>query len=77
MTKLPIVSGREAIRAFERLGYQVVRRRGSHVRLRHPTEPRRKPLTIPDHKTIKPGLLRHLIADAGITVEEFVKLLKE
>ena len=76
MTKLPIVSGREAIRAFERLGYQVVRRRGSHVRLRHPTEPRRKPLTIPDHKTIKPGLLRHLIADAGITVEEFVKLLK-
>lgn len=79
MTKLPVISGREAVKVFEKLEYRVVRRRGSHrshIRLRHPSDPRGKPLTIPDYKTLKPGLLRHLIADAGITVEEFVKMLK-
>jgi predicted RNA binding protein YcfA (HicA-like mRNA interferase family) len=55
---LPVVSGREAIRVFERLGQSVVRQRGSHIRFRHATDPSRKPLTIPDHRTLKPGLLR-------------------
>jgi predicted RNA binding protein YcfA (HicA-like mRNA interferase family) len=46
---LPVVSGREAIRVLEELGYRVVRQRGSHIRLRHATAPSRKPLAIPDH----------------------------
>jgi predicted RNA binding protein YcfA (HicA-like mRNA interferase family) len=71
---LPRVSSREAIRVFEALGYQVVRQTGSHVRLRHPTSAR-PPLTIPDHRELKTGLLRALIRDAGLTVEEFVSLL--
>jgi predicted RNA binding protein YcfA (HicA-like mRNA interferase family) len=62
---LPVVSGREAIRVFERLGYSVVRQRGSHIRLRHATDPSRKPLTIPDHRTLKPGLLATLDARRG------------
>jgi predicted RNA binding protein YcfA (HicA-like mRNA interferase family) len=73
----PVVSGREAIRVFERLGYTVVRQRGSHVRLRHATDPSRKPLTVPDHRTLKPGLLRHLMRDAEADVEEFRRLLNQ
>jgi predicted RNA binding protein YcfA (HicA-like mRNA interferase family) len=74
---LPVVSGREAIRVFERLGYRVVRQRGSHIRLHHATDPSRKPLTIPDHRTLKPGLLRHVMRDAQVEPEEFRRLLDQ
>ncbi len=74
--KLPTLSGQAAIRAFQRLGYEVVRQRGSHIRLRHPVDPSRKPLTVPDHSTLKPGLLRKLIRDARLDVEEFTRLLE-
>jgi len=50
--KLPIVSGRQAIKVFESVGYRVVRQRGSHVRLRDETNPNHLPLTVPDHKTL-------------------------
>ncbi|WP_447974929.1 type II toxin-antitoxin system HicA family toxin [Nitrospira sp. Kam-Ns4a] len=73
--KLPVVSGQDTIRAFQRLGYEVVRQRGSHVRLRHPHDPGRKPLTVAAHRSLKPGLLRKLIRDAQHEVEEFVRLL--
>jgi predicted RNA binding protein YcfA (HicA-like mRNA interferase family) len=74
--KLPVISGQEAVRALQRLGYEVVRQRGSHIRLRHPLDPTRKPLTVPDHHTLKPGLLRKLIRDAQMEIEEFVSLLE-
>ena len=70
--KLPTVSGRKAIIVFETIGYQVVRQKGSHIRLRDDQNPDHKPLTI---KSLKPGLLRMLIRDAGLSVEDFVKLL--
>ncbi len=75
MSKLPVVSGQNAVKAFCKIGYVVVRQKGSHVRLRSYNNPQRHPLTIPSHKTLKPGLLRSLIKDAGISVEEFVELL--
>ena len=74
MPRLPVVSGAEAARAFAAVGYEVVRQKGSHIRLRHPTCAR-PPLTIPDHSELKVGLLRALIRDAGLTVEEFVAAL--
>ena len=74
--KLPAVSGREAVKAFERIGYHVVRQRGSHIRLRDESDPDHLPITVPDHKTLKPGLLRKLLRDADLTVGEFVDLLK-
>jgi predicted RNA binding protein YcfA (HicA-like mRNA interferase family) len=74
--QLPIISGRKAVEAFKTIGYKVVRQRGSHIRLRDEINPEHLPLTIPDHKELKFGLLRKLIRDAGITVEEFLKLLK-
>jgi predicted RNA binding protein YcfA (HicA-like mRNA interferase family) len=73
--KLPAVSGQQAVRVFRRLGYEVVRQRGSHLRLRHLHDPARLPLTIPDHRVLKLGLLRRLIRDAQIDVDEFIRLL--
>jgi predicted RNA binding protein YcfA (HicA-like mRNA interferase family) len=74
--RLPVVSGRQTIKAFERIGYRVVRQRGSHIRLRDETNPDHLPLTVPDHKALKPGLLRKLLRDADLTVDEFLALLK-
>jgi predicted RNA binding protein YcfA (HicA-like mRNA interferase family) len=76
MARLPVVSGREAVRAFESIGYEVVRRKGSHIRLRDEDNQRHQPLTVPDHKELKPGLLRKLIRDADLTVDEFDSLVK-
>jgi predicted RNA binding protein YcfA (HicA-like mRNA interferase family) len=73
--KLPVISGRQAARAFERIGYEVVRQRGSHIRLRDDQNPKHLPLTIPDHRELKPGLLRQLLRDADLTIDEFLELL--
>jgi len=74
--RLPVVSGDEAVRAFCRSGYEVTRQKGSHVRLRDPQRPQRSPLSIPRHAELKPGLLRRLLRDAGLSIEDFRDLLR-
>jgi predicted RNA binding protein YcfA (HicA-like mRNA interferase family) len=74
VVELPVVSGREAVRAFGRVGYEIDRQRGSHIILRQPESPHRR-LTIPDHKELKKGTLRALIRQAGLSVDEFLALL--
>ncbi len=73
MSNLPIISGMEAIKAFSRAGWIPHRQIGSHVVLRK--EGSKVTLSVPKHKELKPGLLRDLIKAAGLTVEEFEKLL--
>ena len=73
MPKLPVISGREACKRFGTIGYTPVRQHGSHIRLIH-ANPSRAPLTIPDHPELGKGLLRKLIRDADITLEEFLEL---
>ena len=73
MPKLPVISGMKAIKAFSRAGWTPHRQVGSHVVLRK--EGSRVTLSVPKHKQLKPGLLRHLIKAAGLTVEEFESLL--
>ncbi len=74
MTRLPVVSGREAVRAFQKVGYRSSHQTGSHVILRHEGLPHRH-LSIPSHRELAKGTLRGLIRDAGLTVEDFVSLL--
>jgi predicted RNA binding protein YcfA (HicA-like mRNA interferase family) len=76
MTRLPSLRGQEVIRALRNAGLVVVRIRGSHHILEHPTDRRRR-TTVPLHKgkDLPRGLLRRIIADAGLTVEEFTALL--
>ena len=73
--RLPAVTAREAIRALERAGFVVSRTSGSHCRLIHSRDPARK-VTVPVHSgDLKRGTLRGIIAQAGMTVGEFVALL--
>jgi predicted RNA binding protein YcfA (HicA-like mRNA interferase family) len=74
VTELPVISGRDAVRAFGKAGYKADRQRGSHIILRQ-TDPPHRRLTIPDHKELRIGTLRALIRQAGLSVEEFVELL--
>jgi predicted RNA binding protein YcfA (HicA-like mRNA interferase family) len=69
MSALPVISGRKVVRAFEKLGWQVVRQRGSHIIM--VKEGEIATLSIPDHKEVAKGTLRSLIRTAGITVDEF------
>ncbi len=55
--KLPVVSGREAAKAFRKLGYEMDVQHGSHIILRHTHPPHRR-LSIPDHKELAKGTLR-------------------
>ena len=70
---LPVISGRQAVRAFERAGWSIARQR-NHIVLIKPGVPVN--LSIPDHKQLDRGLLRSQIRKANLTVEEFVALLK-
>ena len=74
-SRLPVVSGEDVVRALSRIGYGVVRQRGSHLRLKDPTNPYHKPITVPLHKELKPGLLREIIKDTNLSVDEFIELL--
>ncbi len=73
MSRLPVCSGADVIRAFERAGWARQRQRGSHVTLTK--QGQQAVLTVPVHSTIGPGLLRSLIRKANLTVEEFAMLL--
>jgi predicted RNA binding protein YcfA (HicA-like mRNA interferase family) len=73
MSKLPVVSGADCIKALTKIGFDVVRQRGSHITLVR-QDPSTQ-LTVPNHKTIAKGTLRSLIRDAGLTVDEFIDLL--
>lgn len=73
MSKLPIVSGINCIKALEKIGFVITRQRGSHITLVR-QEPSTQ-LTVPNHKTIAKGTLRTIIRDAGLTVDDFVNLL--
>jgi len=72
--KLPIISGKRAIRALRKIGYEIDHQSGSHIILRQTTSPFRR-LTVPNHKEIAPGTLRSLIRQAGLTRDEFNELL--
>ena len=70
--KLPRdVSGAEAVRALQRLGFAVVRQRGSHIRLTKGAHN----VTVPAHGSIAPGTLQSIIRQAGVSVETFVEEL--
>ena len=72
--KLPVISGLEAIKALRKVGYEVDHQEGSHIILRHQFPPHRR-LSVPNHKELAKGTLRALIRAAGLTVEEFQRLL--
>jgi predicted RNA binding protein YcfA (HicA-like mRNA interferase family) len=73
MPQLPVISGRVARKAFEQAGWIFDRQRGSHMVLVRPNIPVN--LSVPDHRELDRGLLRGLIRDSGMSVDQFLKLL--
>ena len=76
MPKLPSISYKNAVKCFEKLGYKIVRQKGSHIRLQF-LNSSKEPLTIPVHKHLGKGILRKLLRNAKITLAEFLKLSKK
>lgn len=74
MTRVPILRPDEVVRAFERLGWQEARRRGSHIILTKPNYP--VTLSVPNHSTVARGTLRALLNRAGVTLQEFLDARK-
>jgi predicted RNA binding protein YcfA (HicA-like mRNA interferase family) len=74
MSRLPMISGDEFAKAVRKIGYVWEHTEGSHMILFHPSGRR---LSVPRHKELGRGLLRALIKDAGLSREEFLKLLHE
>jgi len=73
MPKLPLVSGAEVIRTLERLGFIVLRQKGSHIILRRgPTG-----CVVPNHREIKTGTLSGILKQAGVSAEEFIETLRK
>lgn len=73
MSKLPRVSGREAVRALEKLGFYVKRQHGSHVILR-----RDNPFAqtvVPDHKELDRGTLRAILRQTDLSIDDFCRLI--
>ncbi|MGC8939277.1 MAG: type II toxin-antitoxin system HicA family toxin [Candidatus Bathyarchaeia archaeon] len=80
MQKLPPLSGRKVVKALSKAGFEIVGRKGSHVRLKKKT-PAKTPtktyiVIVPMHPEIKKGTLKSIIRQSGLSPEEFLKLLK-
>ena len=74
MSTLPAITGQRIIKALEKLGFDVIRRKGSHRFLRHPDG---RCTAVPVHRgeTIGRGLLAQIMLDCEITVEELKRLI--
>ena len=73
MSKLPVISGADCVKALGKIGFEVYRQRGSHIVI-----VRKSPAsqtTIPNHKELDRGTLRAIIRQTGLAVEEFIALL--
>ena len=74
MGRLPNVTAREIIKALEHGGFEFQRQKGSHVTLRHP-ETRRTTVVAVHPGEFPRWLFKNIIKDAGLTEDEFRKLL--
>lgn len=76
MVKLPIVSGSKVIHALQRIGFEIVGQKGSHVRLKKKTSIETRIVIVPLHDELTPGTLLSVIRQAGLTKEELIGLIK-
>lgn len=73
MSKLPRISGRECVKALAKMKFYLKRQEGSHMILRR-DDPFGQ-IVVPDHEELDRGTLRAIIRHAGLSVDEFIKLL--
>ena len=75
--KLKPYSYRQIIKTLSKLGFKVIRQKGSHIVLKGFYKEMERTVVVPKHKEIAIGTLRGILFQAGVTVEEFVNLTEE
>lgn len=73
--KLPVMSGREVIKALTKVGFREARQKGSHIILTRETREEKRGVVVPNHKEIDKGTLLEIIRQSGLKKEEFLKLV--
>jgi len=77
MSKIQKLSGHELIKFLSKMGFKPIRQKGSHVILIKETERGKIGCTVPLHKELKIGTIKGILKQAGISEDEFKKLLKK
>jgi predicted RNA binding protein YcfA (HicA-like mRNA interferase family) len=75
MSKTPSLAYDKIVNALQRDGWIVVRQKGSHIRLQKNTINEAIKLTIPVHRLVKRSTLAHILKQAGLATEDFIRLL--
>ena len=75
MSKLPVISGKETVKALSKKGFFIHHQKGSHIVMKKEGHPDIR-VIVPNHRELKKGMLRDIIKDAGLTIDEFLCLLK-
>ncbi|MFH1840740.1 MAG: type II toxin-antitoxin system HicA family toxin [Candidatus Shapirobacteria bacterium] len=77
MPKIPVVSGKKVIKVLNKIGFETVSQKGSHIKLIRQKRGKVEILIVPKHKEIHRGTLKNgILNQIGLEVEEFIKLLK-
>jgi predicted RNA binding protein YcfA (HicA-like mRNA interferase family) len=71
MSKLPMISGQECIKALQKAGFEITKQKGSHIKLRRDD----RTVIVPNHKELDRGTLKSIIEQSGIEVDKFLELL--
>ena len=75
MAKLPVLSGKEIIKALSKIGYKHIRTNGSHMIMVKQNEKVKKTIPVPNHKELAKGTLKAIMNQADLTLERLLELL--
>jgi predicted RNA binding protein YcfA (HicA-like mRNA interferase family) len=81
LRKRPVVSGEKLLKVVVRLGYEIIRQRGSHVRLRKLTAAGDHNITVPLHDELAKGTLNDILSQVsiwnGISEDTLIEMIKQ
>lgn len=78
MTKLPQASGKETIKALQKIGFVVIHQKGSHVKLSRISDNQKQTVIVPLQRVLKKGTLRNgILKPMNLSVEDFIRLLRK
>ena len=75
--KLPVVSGKTVVKFLNRKGFEIVGRKGSHIRMNKKTPAETLVTVVPLHKKLDAGTLLGILKQCGVSKEEFMKEFRQ